>query len=47
MLEYLKAFYPLGNTTYEAEMRLKTRMAVLWTAMIVVGVLVVSRFLCW
>ena len=39
-------FYPFGNTVYEAEMRLKTRMALFWTIVIVCGVLAVSKLLC-
>jgi len=47
MLNWLKPFYPLGNTTYEAEMRLKTRMAGFWAVVVVAGVLLASRLLCW
>jgi len=46
MLDQLKSFYPLGNTTYEGEMRLKTRMALFWVVVIVGGVLFLSKLLC-
>ncbi len=46
MFDQLKAFYPLGNTSYEAEMRIKTRMALVWIMLFVAATLLVSRMLC-